>query len=137
MRHKTIICITCNSRNPYKGRVCDKCLYLKRKEYYSKYNANKKRKPPRYYKYRYKAVAHYGNKCKKCGYDEVPEILEVNHIDLNRKNNKLANLEVLCPNCHSAFHFYTRTGSFKELGKSKHEMNYGTDNTEPSPKGKV
>lgn len=27
-------------------------------------------------------------------------ILDVHHIDGNRDNNNLANLQVLCPNCH-------------------------------------
>lgn len=43
-------------------------------------------------------------KCTRCGYAEHPEILGVHHKDRNRKNNALANLEVLCPNCHSIEH---------------------------------
>ncbi len=39
--------------------------------------------------------------CERCGYDAAPEILGVHHKDRNQKNNDLANLEVLCPNCHS------------------------------------
>jgi 5-methylcytosine-specific restriction endonuclease McrA len=42
--------------------------------------------------------------CLVCGYDEHPSILEVHHIDKNRKNNELSNLTVLCPNCHSLVH---------------------------------
>lgn len=42
-------------------------------------------------------------KCEKCGItqwngQEAP--LELHHIDGNNKNNKLENLEILCPNCH-------------------------------------
>ena len=43
-------------------------------------------------------------KCQNCGYDEVPEILGIHHIDENRKNNKRENLLVVCPNCHSLIH---------------------------------
>lgn len=43
-------------------------------------------------------------KCNKCGLKKWLEqeiILEVNHIDGDWKNNDKANLEFLCPNCHS------------------------------------
>ena len=43
-------------------------------------------------------------KCEKCGINEwmgnqIP--LEIHHIDGNRLNNNLNNLQILCPNCHS------------------------------------
>ena len=43
-------------------------------------------------------------RCEKCGLTEwqgekIP--LEVHHIDGNRRNNDLSNLQLLCPNCHS------------------------------------
>jgi len=44
------------------------------------------------------------NECKKCGYNQFPEILGIHHIDENRENNSLENLIVLCPNCHSLEH---------------------------------
>lgn len=43
-------------------------------------------------------------KCEKCGYNEVPNILGVHHIDKNRNNNSIENLMVVCPNCHSLIH---------------------------------
>ena len=52
--------------------------------------------------YRKKAIKHYPNKCENCKYDKHKEILEVHHIDGNRKNNSLENLIILCPNCHAA-----------------------------------
>ena len=42
--------------------------------------------------------------CNRCGYSAYPDILGVHHIDRNRDNNDLSNLEVLCPNCHSVEH---------------------------------
>ncbi len=44
------------------------------------------------------------NECEKCGINKwlgelIP--LELHHIDGNRCNNKLENLQILCPNCHS------------------------------------
>ena len=46
--------------------------------------------------------------CKLCGYSKMPEVLQVHHIDKNRKNNKVENLEILCPTCHAETHFLTR-----------------------------
>jgi 5-methylcytosine-specific restriction endonuclease McrA len=54
--------------------------------------------------YRAQAFREFENKCNKCGYSEYPQILQVHHKDLNRKNNKISNLEILCPNCHIKFH---------------------------------
>lgn len=45
-----------------------------------------------------------GNKCATCELAEWQgkEItLELNHIDGDRHNNEVKNLELLCPNCHS------------------------------------
>ena len=44
------------------------------------------------------------NECQKCGFNSAPHILGVHHKDRNRNNNKMDNLEVLCPNCHSLEH---------------------------------
>jgi len=51
-------------------------------------------------------IDKYGKKCFKCGWAEknlfsgsIP--IETNHVDGDRKNNKLSNIELLCPNCHS------------------------------------
>jgi len=43
-------------------------------------------------------------RCERCGIDEwhghrVP--LELDHINGDRRDNRLANLRILCPNCHS------------------------------------
>ncbi|WP_216319732.1 HNH endonuclease signature motif containing protein [Deinococcus aestuarii] len=49
-------------------------------------------------------------KCELCGYDAVPEVLEVHHVDRDRSNNHPSNLQLLCPTCHTVQHFITRTG---------------------------
>ena len=49
--------------------------------------------------YRKLAFEHYDPLCAHCGFG-VPAVLEVAHLDGNRSNNELANLVILCPNCH-------------------------------------
>lgn len=52
-----------------------------------------------------KALTHLrGHKCECCGLSEwlgQPITLEVHHVDGDRLNNSLDNLQILCPNCHS------------------------------------
>lgn len=47
----------------------------------------------------------HNSKCEKCGWGEEHPVthnipLEVHHIDGDCTNNKLENLQLLCPNCH-------------------------------------
>lgn len=51
-------------------------------------------------------------KCVSCGYSEIPQILEVHHIDRNRKNNNLSNLLVLCPTCHCREHYFAKDSKY-------------------------
>ena len=51
-------------------------------------------------------IIKYGEKCMKCGWNEIHQItgnvpIQINHKDGNTENNKLNNVELLCPNCHS------------------------------------
>lgn len=39
---------------------------------------------------------------------ENPDVMAVHHVDQNRKNNKLSNLQWLCHNCHHLVHCYPR-----------------------------
>tara|TARA_R110001632_G_scaffold225077_1_gene357863 strand:+ start:116 stop:517 length:402 start_codon:yes stop_codon:yes gene_type:complete len=52
-----------------------------------------------------------GDKCEKCGWNEIHTVtgnvpIELNHIDGNYLNNRPENLELLCPNCHSLTETY-------------------------------
>lgn len=55
--------------------------------------------------YREKALKSYGKRCDRCTYDSDERMLDVHHIDGNRKHNGKENLRVLCVWCHA---LYTR-----------------------------
>lgn len=50
--------------------------------------------------YRKLALESKKIECVKCGYSNI-DILQVHHIDGNRENNVLDNLEILCPTHHA------------------------------------
>jgi len=54
--------------------------------------------------YRTLALRKLPNRCNRCPYDKFVEALVVHHKDHDRSNNKLSNLEVLCPTCHWEHH---------------------------------
>lgn len=49
--------------------------------------------------YRKLAFQKYASVCAHCGFG-IRDVLEVAHLDGNRANNTIANLVILCPNCH-------------------------------------
>jgi hypothetical protein len=61
------------------------------------------------------------NKCSECGipniYNGIPLTIQLHHIDGNRYNNKLDNLKMLCPNCHSQTHTFCggNKGKYKQI----------------------
>ena len=50
--------------------------------------------------------------CARCGYNKCPSILQIHHIDRNRKNNTMENLIALCPNCHEEDHWSNKDGRY-------------------------
>lgn len=50
--------------------------------------------------YRKIAFRKYPHKCSVCGWNEDEDILQVHHIDENRRNANDDNLIILCPTCH-------------------------------------
>lgn len=63
--------------------------------------------------YREIAFRNHPKQCQRCGFDEVPEVLQVHHVDRDRNNNDPRNLRVLCPTCHEVEHFLEGTGRYK------------------------
>lgn len=67
-------------------------------------------------------IHKHGNKCMKCGWDEVNPTtgivpIQLEHKDGNSKNHDLKNIELLCPNCHSL------TPTFGALNKGNGRRN--------------
>jgi HNH endonuclease len=54
--------------------------------------------------YRRIAFAVKPKVCERCGFDQEAAII-VHHRDRDRQNNDIANLEVLCANCHAIEHW--------------------------------
>ncbi len=53
--------------------------------------------------YRKRALRFYGAACTVCGYSEK-SVIQVHHKDHNRSNNRITNLDVLCPTHHVEYH---------------------------------
>jgi len=57
--------------------------------------------------YRKLAFDNLPHKCDECGYNFI-EVLEVHHVDFDHSNDRLDNLQILCPNCHREIHYHER-----------------------------
>lgn len=67
-------------------------------------------------------IHKFGEKCMDCGWMKVHPItnkvpVELEHIDGNGENNKLENVKLLCPNCHSL----TPTYKALNIGKGRYK----------------
>jgi len=51
--------------------------------------------------YRTRALRFLENKCVRCGYNEHKFLLDVDHINGDRDNNMIENLQILCVTCHA------------------------------------
>jgi len=49
--------------------------------------------------------------CVDC-FNKIEYLLNIHHIDGNRKNNKKENLEVTCSNCHKKRHLHLKDGNW-------------------------
>ncbi len=70
-------------------------------------------------------------KCEICGISEwlgKPITLQLHHLNGNHRDNRLENLQILCPNCHSQTDNYARKnnslkGGMSTLGESSNSKN--------------
>lgn len=49
-----------------------------------------------------------GGQCERCGYS-TREILQVHHKNRNHSDNRVTNLELICPNCHCKEHYFNNS----------------------------
>ena len=57
-------------------------------------------------------------KCRMCGCSDE-RVLVVHHIDKNRRNNTVENLDLLCANCHAIVHYEDRKNKKKKYVKKR------------------
>lgn len=74
--------------------------------------------------YRNIAKNNLSKKCNRCSYNKYTEVLEVHHIDRNRSNNDIKNLEYLCPTCHREEHFLAKDGVFSKTKEAPNRAFY-------------
>jgi len=74
-----------------------------------KYKQNRPRdKVKSYQALKVRLLNSRGKTCERCSYSKF-EILQVHHKDRNHSNNDLANLELICPNCHFEEHYLEKS----------------------------
>jgi 5-methylcytosine-specific restriction endonuclease McrA len=70
------------------------------------------------FKRQYLARVRPIDKCEECGttnWNGKPLVMQVDHINGNDRDNRLENLKVLCPNCHTQ----TETWGYKNKSESR------------------
>lgn len=58
--------------------------------------------------YRKLAFDNNPHKCDECGWKDFPDLLEVHHMNFNHDDDRLHNLQLLCPNCHRVTHYMAK-----------------------------
>jgi len=115
-------CLNCNSEVGRKNKYCsNRCqVDCERKQIFEEIeNGNTSLHERNYKNY---LIHKYGEKCMECGWCErnkktgkIP--IQLEHIDGHSENNRLDNLKLLCPNCHSL------TETFGALNKGNGRKN--------------
>ena len=53
--------------------------------------------------------------CQGCGYDKILAIIQVHHVNRNRRDNRPDNLRMLCPTCHWVEHYLAKDGPYSDV----------------------
>lgn len=74
-------------------------------------------------------INKYGDKCMECGWCEVNKKtgkipINLEHVDGDSSNNRLENLKLLCPNCHSLTETYGSLNKGRGRSERQNYRNY-------------
>ena len=100
-------CVICGEKKlNYKSKCCSINCFKKYNKEQMKLKIELDDGSLRSIHYKKYLIEMKGDKCEKCGWCEIHPTtgkvpIELEHKDGNSYNNKLNNLELLCPNCHS------------------------------------
>lgn len=99
--HRDKICITCNLR-----KVCKVGFHKNGDIKYGNecYSCRGKRKSFRSRNIRGLAISKYNLDVTLCQLCEWKGVCDIHHLDKDRKNNDISNLQIICPNCHRNIH---------------------------------
>ena len=109
---KLVICKHCKKEKPHQAfGLCRSCHpKLTRYEKIKEFNYTKYHNIPIEL---YKTIT---KKCEVCGFDKI---INLHHLDHNRKNNSKENLIGLCPNHHKMIHDYRFSQEVVSILKKK------------------
>jgi 5-methylcytosine-specific restriction endonuclease McrA len=68
--------------------------------------------------------------CQRCEWNGLPIALELDHVNGDRTDNRLANLRLLCPNCHAQ----TDTYRGRNIGRAADPDRGPLGTPSPSPR---
>ena len=126
IRHAKGMCVTCYKKlvwkpKPYECKRCHRMLPHHAKGYCGGcYNTLfclqqiKDRKNTKYHNISPEDYKKITQKCLICGFSDV---VELHHLDKNRKNNSPSNMIGLCPNHHKMIHILKFKDKIKEQVK--------------------
>lgn len=104
---KWVNCIVCDTlfhpdKNPNRKTCSDACFSIRMRQVQEEdQNSNWK---GGFSQKHYQRIAK-SNKKWECRICKTKDKLEVHHIDKDRSNNTVANLEILCGSCHAKIHY--------------------------------